>query len=248
MAVHPFDTGDQAARALRVQNQEMRDFRGCHLAPIGPMECPMRRHGAQKRGPLVVIKARPHKFHFWQKDVILHIHQTRRVIGPFQIEPKVQEIPTIIAEQRGINRTAHHRRMAHHPFGKPRQFQFAARLAFHRAQFLKRGVQRIPHLRGQRRAHDPPVFARSRQATGDRAGIIAIKEQPAFQIALHRLPVFLGKGIRRATGRQERIPFVPIPRRRWQQRDARPDLEQSSRRFGAFDIAGDPEQIICGST
>ena len=54
------------------------------------------------------------------------------------------------------------------------------------------------------------VYRLARSATGD--------PEEAFDIALHGIAILLGKGIGIAGGLQQRVPFIAIPRRRWQQR------------------------------
>ena len=247
MTLHRQRRGHQRARELGVQDQEIGDLGGRHVAAIGPVKGAVRRHGAQKRGPLVIVELRPDEIHPWQQDVIFHVDQPRGVVGPFQPVTEAKEIVAVIAQMRGFDGATQKRRLPHRPVGQAAQLKLAARLAFKLPQLLKGRIQRVPHLAGQRGPHDAPVFPRAFKAGGDRGRVVAVEKQIAFDVALHRVAVFVAEPVGGAGGPQERIPFVAIamPDGR-QKRDPRPHLQKPGHHLRPLDIAADPVEVVGG--
>src|SRR5690606_16396902 len=101
-------------------------------------------------------------------------------------------------------------------------FQLASRAPLDPAQFLEGGVERVPDLGGESGADDAAVLARPFEAGGDGGGIVAVEEEVAFDVALHRVAILRRKARRRAGGLEERFPFVAVAvPGRGQERDPR---------------------------
>jgi len=248
MAVHPLDAGDQGAGALRVEDQEMRDPRRRHLAAIGPVEGPVRRHRAQERHPLVVVEAGADEVHLRQQDVVFHVEQARGVVGALQMVAEMQEIVVVVPELGGVDGAAHEGGGAGGPVGELAHRQLAAGRAFQFAQFLIGVVERVPDLRGERGADDPAVLAGVAQAGGDRGRVVVVEEEMAFDVALDRLAVLVGEGVRGAGGAQERVPFVAVAVAGiGDQRDAGADFEEAGGGLGALHVAGEPVEVGGGA-
>jgi hypothetical protein len=97
MGDHARGAGDQRARALPVEDQEIGDLARRDLAAIGPAKGAQHRQRAQQGDPLVIVIAGADQIKLWQQHIVLHIHQPRGVVGAFQIVAQMQEIPAVIA-------------------------------------------------------------------------------------------------------------------------------------------------------
>jgi hypothetical protein len=97
-----------------------------------------------------------------QQHVVFHVEDARGVVGAFEEGAEAGEIVDVVAQHRAVDRAAHQRGLLADQVQHLGQVAFADLARQRLASAIIQQVDRLPHLAGQRRAHQLGVVARRR--------------------------------------------------------------------------------------
>ena len=179
MAHDRFIAGNQRARHLGTQDQEIGDEPGLHAGAIDPVIGGVRRDGAQDRRPLKIVERAADGLLLRQQHMIFHVQQPCGVVGALDEKTDPGEPVRVVAQHGAIGAAVVGERGLFHKFEKAREFVGTVRAAprLEHFQFEIGAVDRLPHFHGQRGAHGARVGAGLFQAVADGAGVLGREGQ-----------------------------------------------------------------------
>ena len=107
-----------------------------------------------------------------QQQVIFHVEDARGVVGALDENAEPREPIGVVAQHGAVGRAVEAQRRFLHPAQEPRQFLARGRLVAEALELEPGGVDRLPHLHGERGAHRARVGARDLEAIADRRWVV----------------------------------------------------------------------------
>src|SRR5450755_1119503 len=184
-----------------------------------------------------------------QQHVILHVENAGGVVGALQMQAEPREPVGVVAQHGSVGRAVEAERGLLHEAQESRQFLARiGALVPDLLQFDPGAVDGVPHLGGQRGAHRARIQPRGLDAVPDRGGIGRCKRQVFDDVLFVGHLVGLVEAGADAGGQERGIPFIGLADiGGGKGGDSQGRVDGSRDIFRAFDIAGEPVQVLGGA-
>ena len=140
-------------RHLLVQDQQVGDQPRLEALAIDPVIGGERRDRAQDRRPLEIVERPADVLMRRQQQVIFHVEDARGVVGALHVDAEPREPVGVVAQHGPVGRAVEAQRRFLHPAQEARELLARRRLVAEALELEPGGVDRLPHLHGQRGAH-----------------------------------------------------------------------------------------------
>ena len=180
--------------------------------------------------------------------MVFDVEDAGGVVGPLEVDADPREEIDVVAQHGAVGRAVEQEARLLYPaqeFVQRRPVHLGAVEAF---QLQPAGVDRLPHVGGQRRAHGAGIAARGLEARLDARRVVGGKGEEIDHRVAARLAVMGFEAVQRAGGGERRFPLVRgagIGDRH--RREPARRVDDAGRVVGPLDIARKPEQRVGGA-